>query len=184
MMAPSRDEIGLQLERLLSSEPFANAERASRFLRYVVERTLAGEGDRLKEFVIGVDVFDRGDQYDPRIDSIVRVEAGRLRTKLDHYYSRVAGDDRVVIRIQRGSYVPEFDYRTPDRTRSRPSRQTPDVEPGQSVEPRSVESPSSLSSAHGRRVSCQSRLESPGLRHPGHEPRRAGLTSGWARSES
>jgi TolB-like protein len=114
MMAPSRDEISLQLERLLSSEPFANAERASRFLRYVVERTLAGEGDRLKEFVVGVDVFDRGDQYDPRIDSIVRVEAGRLRTKLDHYYGRVAGDDRVVIRIPRGSYVPEFDYRTPE----------------------------------------------------------------------
>ena len=61
MMAPSPDEIGRQLERLLASEPFANAERGRRFLRYVVERTLAGEGDRLKEFVIGVDVFDRDD---------------------------------------------------------------------------------------------------------------------------
>ena len=60
-MAPSPDEIRRQLERLIASEPFANAERVSRFLRYVVERTLAGEGDRLKEFVIGVDVFDRGD---------------------------------------------------------------------------------------------------------------------------
>jgi TolB-like protein len=109
-MTPSRDEIGGQLERLLASEAFANAERASRFLRYVVERTLAGDGDQLKEFVIGVDVFDRDASYDPRIDSIVRVEAGRLRNKLDQYYAR-AGDDSIVIRIPRGSYVPEFDYR-------------------------------------------------------------------------
>jgi TolB-like protein len=110
-MAPSPDEIGRQLERLLASDPFANAERVSRFLRYVVERTLAGEGDRLKEFVIGVDVFDRDDTYDPRIDSIVRVEAGRLRSKLDQYYSRATADDTVVIRIQRGGYVPEFEAR-------------------------------------------------------------------------
>jgi TolB-like protein len=108
---PSRDEISGQLERLLASEAFANTERGSRFLRYVVERTLAGEGDRLKEFVIGVDVFDRGDQYDPRIDSIVRVEAGRLRSKLDQYYSRATDEDRVVIQIPRGSYVPTFERR-------------------------------------------------------------------------
>lgn len=109
-MTPSREEVDRQLDRLLASEVFANAERASRFLRYVVERTLAGEGDRLKEFVIGVDVFDRDDRYDPRIDSIVRVEAGRLRNKLDQYYRGGAADDRVVIRIPRGSYVPEFGY--------------------------------------------------------------------------
>ncbi len=113
-MEPSRDEVGCQLERLLTSESFANAERARRFLRYVVERTLAGEGDRLKEFVIGVDVFDRDDQYDPRIDSIVRVEAGRIRSKLDQYYSRASEDDRVIIRIPRGSYLAEFERREPD----------------------------------------------------------------------
>jgi TolB-like protein len=111
-MGPSRDEVGHQLGRLLASEVFANADRASRFLRYVVERTLAGDGDRLKEFVIGVDVFDRDDQYDPRIDSIVRVEAGRLRNKLDQYYAGATADDRVVIHMARGSYVPTFDYRT------------------------------------------------------------------------
>ena len=112
-MAPSRDEVVRQLDRLLASEVFANAERGRRFLRYVVDRTLAGEGDQLKEFVIGVDVFDRGEQYDPRIDSIVRVEAGRLRSKLDQYYSQATEDDPVVIRISRGSYVPSFGYRAP-----------------------------------------------------------------------
>jgi TolB-like protein len=112
-VVPSRDEVARQLDRVLRSEALANAERARRFLRYVVERTLAGDGDRLKEFVIGVDVFDRDDQYDPRIDSIVRVEAGRLRSKLDQYYSRATDEDRVVIHIPRGSYVPSFEFRAP-----------------------------------------------------------------------
>jgi hypothetical protein len=90
---------------------FANADRMSRFLRYVVERTLTGEADRLKEYAIGVDVFDRDDQYDPRVDSIVRVEAARLRSKVEEYYSRDGVDDPVVIRLRRGSYVPVFEVR-------------------------------------------------------------------------
>jgi TolB-like protein len=110
-VAPSRDEVVRQLDRLLASEAFANAERGRRFLRYVVDRTLAGEGDQLKEFVIGVDVFDRGDEYDPRIDSIVRVEAGRLRNKLEQYYSCAGDEDPVRISVPRGSYVPEFGWR-------------------------------------------------------------------------
>jgi TolB-like protein len=120
-VAPSRDEVVRQLERLLASEVFANTDRARRFLRYVVDRTLAGEGDQLKEFVIGVDVFDRGEQYDPRIDSIVRVEAGRLRSKLDQYYSQATDDEPVVIRIARGSYVPSFGYRVPSDDAVAPS---------------------------------------------------------------
>ena len=92
---------------------FANADRMSRCLRYVVERTLAGEGDQLKEYAIGIDVFDRNDQYDPRIDSIVRVEAARLRSKVEEYYSRDGLNDPVVIRLRRGSYVPVFEVRTP-----------------------------------------------------------------------
>jgi TolB-like protein len=83
----------------------------SRFLRYVVERTLAGEADRLKEYAIGVDVFDRREDYDPRVDSIVRVEAARLRTKVDEYYNQRGLDDPIVIRLRRGSYIPVFEGR-------------------------------------------------------------------------
>jgi len=108
---PAPDEIRRHLDRILSSEPFANAERLSRFLRYAVERTLAGEGDRLKEYVIGTEVFDKGDRYDPRLDSIVRVEAGRLRAKLDEYYNRHGLNDTVVIGMPRGSYTPVFEQR-------------------------------------------------------------------------
>ncbi|MPZ20215.1 MAG: hypothetical protein GEV06_20200 [Luteitalea sp.] len=110
-MPPNADDVRSQLDRLLASSAFASADRLSRFLRYVVERTLAGEGDRLKEYVIGLEVFDRGDQYDPRLDSIVRVEAGRLRAKVDDYYRGDGRDDDVIIRLRRGSYVPLFEQR-------------------------------------------------------------------------
>ena len=108
---PTRDEIQRQLDRILASEPFINADRLSRFLRYVVDRTLAGDGDRLKEYVIGTEVFQRGEQYDPRVDSIVRVEAGRLRAKLDEYYNHHGSGDPVVIRMPRGGYAPVFEPR-------------------------------------------------------------------------
>jgi TolB-like protein len=110
---PAPDEIREQLDRILASEPFANSDRLRRFLRYVVDRTLTGEGDRLKEYVIGAEVFDRTDQYDPRLDSIVRVEAGRLRAKLDEYYIGAGRLDPVVIRLPRGGYAPAFAHAEP-----------------------------------------------------------------------
>jgi TolB-like protein len=96
---------------MLASQPFAAASRLRSFLRYVVDRTLAGEGGQLKEYTIGTDVFERDGQYDPRIDSIVRVEAGRLRAKVDEYYGGEGAADRVIVRIPRGSYVPLFETR-------------------------------------------------------------------------
>jgi adenylate cyclase len=110
---PTADQVREQLDRILGSEGFANADRLSRFLRYVVERTLAGEGDLLKEYAVGVGVFDRDEQYDPRIDSIVRVEASRLRSKIDEYYRTRDGADPILIRLPKGSYVPVFEVRPP-----------------------------------------------------------------------
>jgi TolB-like protein len=109
---PTNEDIIGALERVLASPSFASASRLSRFLRFVVERELAGDADRLKEYAIGIEVFDRDEKYDPRIDSIVRVEAGRLRTKLEEYYRGAGSSDPVEIRIHRGRYVPEFDVRT------------------------------------------------------------------------
>jgi TolB-like protein len=77
----------------------------------VVEQSLAGEGDGLKEYSIGTSVFDRSDQYDPRVDSIVRVEAGRLRSKLDEYYRSEGAGDQIRILIPRGTYAPVFERR-------------------------------------------------------------------------
>ena len=108
---PSAEVVREQLERILSSEAFAGAGRHSRVLRYVVERTLAGDGDQLKEYVLGTEVFDRPDSYDPRIDSIVRVEVRRLRSRLEDYYRGPGADDPVVITVPRGAYVPVFGER-------------------------------------------------------------------------
>jgi adenylate cyclase len=86
MTPPAPDDIRRQLDRIANSTRFSGAGRMRRFLRFVVEEALAGRDDRLKEYVIGVEVFDRADDFDPRVDSLVRVEAGRLRARLDAYY--------------------------------------------------------------------------------------------------
>ncbi len=107
----TEEQIRRELDQILASEGFANADRMSGFLRYVVEQALAGASAQVKEYVIGVEVFQRDEQYDPRLDSIVRVEAKRLRTKLDEYYAGPGSDDAVIIRMPRGSYVPLFEQR-------------------------------------------------------------------------
>ena len=114
--SPQPDEVRAELDRLLASEAFAASARLQRFLRHVVEQALAGKGDELKEYSIGTSVFDRDEQYDPRIDSIVRVEAGRLRSKLDEYYNGAGQSDDVVIRIPRGTYAPLFERRVTEQS--------------------------------------------------------------------
>lgn len=109
---PSPDEIRAQLDAILKSKIFVRSERLCRFLRLIVERVLAGEADQIKEYLIGREVFDRDQRYDPRIDSIVRVEARRMRGKLRQYYEEGPAD-RVVIEVNQGSYVPSFRYAAP-----------------------------------------------------------------------
>lgn len=101
-----------ELDRILASREFANADRLARFLRYVVERTLAGDRDRLKESVIGVEVFDRSPDYDPKTEPIVRTEARRLRARLDEYYQDPARTSAVRILIPKGGYVGLFEPST------------------------------------------------------------------------
>jgi len=121
----SADEVKTELDRVLESEAFTASTRLQRFLRHVVEQSLEGKGDDLKEYSIGTSVFDRDEQYDPRIDSIVRVEAGRLRSKLDEYYNHAGASDDVVIRIPRGTYAPVFER----RVREEAERQAVDALP-------------------------------------------------------
>jgi serine/threonine-protein kinase len=97
-----------ELKKILESGGFRNSERMQRFLRIAVERTLDGATGQLKEFALGHDVFDRGKDYDSRTDSIVRVEARRLRKKLRAYYEGEGLLDTVVITFHPGKYVPSF----------------------------------------------------------------------------
>jgi TolB-like protein len=116
--------IRAQLARMLQHPLFSQSERLQRFLRHIVEETLTGGGRRLNQFVIGIDVFDRGQSFDPAIDSIVRVEAGRLRSKLREYYDEAGRGDTIRIDLPKGGYAVEF--RTAGTTPS--AAETGDVE--------------------------------------------------------
>ncbi|MCP5201159.1 MAG: tetratricopeptide repeat protein [Gammaproteobacteria bacterium] len=98
-----------QLERILASPQFADAPRQQRLLRYLVECSLAGETERLKGYTLGVDVFDRPADFDPSLDAIVRVEAGRLRTKLRDYYAGPGMADALQFVLPKGGYVMRFE---------------------------------------------------------------------------
>ena len=104
-------QVRTALERILASRTFAGADRLSRFLRFIVEHTLAGRADEVKEYLLGVEVFDRTDAFDPRLDTIVRVEARRLRARLADYYRDEGGADPLVIDLPKGAYVPSFERR-------------------------------------------------------------------------
>lgn len=103
-------DVRTELDRILQSRAFRNSERLQRFLKFAVECALEGANDRLKESVIGRAVYDRGPKYDPRTDSIVRVESQRLRRRLREYYEIEGREDPVSIVFQSGSYVPAFTY--------------------------------------------------------------------------
>lgn len=93
---------------MLTSGVFARSDRLIRFLRFSVEQALSGNVDCLKEQTIGIEVFDRKADYDPRIDPIVRVEARRLRSKLKAYYTSHGRGDQLLIELPKGAYVPSF----------------------------------------------------------------------------
>src|ERR1700693_4871519 len=96
------------LEKILASPGFANADRISRFLRYTVEETLNGQTDKLKESLLGIDVFGRKPSYDPRVDAVVRTKAVKLRARLREYYESEGREDQIVIDLPKGGYIPAF----------------------------------------------------------------------------
>ncbi|MBI2994273.1 MAG: tetratricopeptide repeat protein [Gammaproteobacteria bacterium] len=106
--ALSAAAIRAQVERIMESEVFRQSERQRRFLRYIIDQSLNGNTGRLKGYTIGIDVFDRGENFDPTLDSIVRVEAGRLRSKLRDYYKDFGFEDRIIIDVPKGSYAPSI----------------------------------------------------------------------------
>lgn len=95
-----------QVQKILASRGFIRSRRLGQFLRFTVEQFLDGKQNELKEYLVGVEVFEKRESFDPRIDSIVRVEARRLRAKLEHYYRTEGVQDPVVIHFPKGSYVP------------------------------------------------------------------------------
>jgi Tol biopolymer transport system component len=107
---PSAAEVRLELERILKSHTFSTSSRQREFIRLAVNKTLEGEEGSLKESLIAIEVYGRKPDYDPRIDPIVRVEATRLRQRIQKYYSSEGRSDQVVIDLPKPGYVPEFRY--------------------------------------------------------------------------
>jgi TolB-like protein len=106
--AMSQDDVRCELERIVSSPLFDASPRNRQFLTFVVEETLAGRGVRIKAYTVATGVFGRADDFDPMQDSIVRIEAARLRRALDHFYMKEGDGKGIRIAMPKGTYVPEF----------------------------------------------------------------------------
>jgi hypothetical protein len=109
-MQVAKEEKLTQLEKILHGRSLQGSENLKAFLRFVVDRAIEGQESQLKEYVIATEVFGRGKGFDSRIDSVVRVQAGRLRTKLQEYYATEGKDDEIVIDLPKGQYTPVFSY--------------------------------------------------------------------------
>jgi hypothetical protein len=122
---PPPDLVRASLERILVSTEFAGSDQLSRFLRYVVESRLSPKNVPLKESLIGVSVFRRGPAYDPKVDPIVRVEARRLRSRLDSYYAGTGVTDPIRISLPKGGYSPQFEIVKPPAAEAPPEPSRP-----------------------------------------------------------
>jgi len=100
------EAVRAQLARILSSQPFQASRRLTGFLTFVVQETLAGRSEQLKEYVIAVNAMERPSGFDPQFDPAVRIQAGRLRTALDRYFHGEGASDPLRIDMPKGAYVP------------------------------------------------------------------------------
>lgn len=103
-----------QLQRILASRTFRNTEVLKRLLEYLGRKAMAGEGDELKEYIVGVEAFGKSSDYDPKVDSAVRVQAGKLRHKLEEYYRTEGTGDPLVVELPKGCFALRFREAAPE----------------------------------------------------------------------
>lgn len=104
----SAPAVETELDQILASQAFQGSQRPGAFLRYVVEQTLQGNADQIKEYCIATAVFGRKESFDPRLDPVVRVEATKLRSRLAAYYENEGRQDPIRIELPKRGYVPTF----------------------------------------------------------------------------
>src|SRR6202042_1668764 len=105
-----RTAIQEQLERLLRNSHFNQSRRFPSFLRFVVEQTLSGQMDLLKERTLGIEIFGRDADYDTASDPIVRVTAAEIRKRIAQYYQEPGHESELRVSLPSGSYVPQFHW--------------------------------------------------------------------------
>ena len=125
--ADERREAGCQVKRIVGSRRFASAERSQQLLTFIVGEALAGREGGLKEYPIALAVWGKGPDFDPAIDRLVSTAAGAMRKKRDEYYGNEGRNDRCVITIPTGGFVPEFEFVS--EPEPAPIRPTPAVPP-------------------------------------------------------
>lgn len=114
MEEKQREIVREELQRVLASPRLSATPRLAGFLRLVVEMSLDGREEEIKEYLIGTEVYRRGVHFDPKVDSIVRVEAYRLRGRLEEYYAGLESPPAVRIELTKGTYVPRFHFQRND----------------------------------------------------------------------
>ena len=128
-----REHYLAQIDKLAASQVLHGSESLCKLLRYLAKHALDHPGTPIKEYQIATEVFGRSDDFDPQLDSMVRVQAGRLRAKLAEYYSVNGIDDATVVELPKGTYVLAFHHRTPaGRPHSVPN--SPETREGNSSE--------------------------------------------------
>src|ERR1043165_6000542 len=103
-MELTAEDIQAQIDRLVNSKTFETSEVHRRLLQYLTDKAIKGEADRLKEYTIALEVFGKPASYDPKHDSIVRLQVGRLRQKLLAYYQSESHGDTVLVTLPKGAY--------------------------------------------------------------------------------
>jgi hypothetical protein len=126
----SREQIHDEIERLANSEALHNSESLCKLLRYLAEQSMENPGAAIKEYQIATEVFHRSADFDPQLDSVIRVQAGRLRTKLASYYTHEGEDDRIIVELPKGNYALHF-RENPRRIKS---GETPETKVAEHVE--------------------------------------------------
>lgn len=116
-----RDQYLGQVDRLCDSDVLHGSESLCRLLRYLAQKELESPGVHVKEYQIATEVFGRPSDFDPQVDSTIRVQAARLRAKLGDYYSSAGLQDSVVVDLPRGSYSLQFHHRTPSNGKPAPA---------------------------------------------------------------
>jgi hypothetical protein len=112
-----RDQCLGQIDRLTNSQALHSSESLCKLLRYLAKHALDHPGIPIKEYQIATEVFGRSDDFDPQVDSMVRVQAGRLRQKLAEYYGSDGAEDPVVVELPKGTYVLSFHHKPATATR-------------------------------------------------------------------
>ena len=108
---PAPEDIQKQLNKIVHSKVFRHSSALQRLLQYLISRSIEDPFGDIKEYTIGTEVFDRGPNYDPQTDTIVRVQVHRLRLKVKEYYESEGTKDPIVVDVPKGRYIPTFEFR-------------------------------------------------------------------------